>query len=376
MSTPTSLFFYGTLRYAPLLEAVLGHPLDSADAVLVGYRVQHVNGETYPVLQATEGGRVEGLFSDALSADDLERLAYYETEYGYELRPVTIETETGLRDTSVWYPTEETDVSAEPWSYEAWVDAWGAAAAIAAEEVMRHYGQVSARDLKASYPQILARATSTLRATAEPAPRSLRSAMTRDAVEVEDERRPYLGYFGIGECDLRFRQFDGKPSATVTRAAFLSADAVTVLPYDPKRDRVLLIEQFRFGPYLRGDPYPWAIEPIAGRIDPGETPEEAARRETVEEARLKLSTLHEIGRYYPSSGAVAEWLVSYVGVADLPDNAAGIGGLESEAEDIQSHVVPYSRLMDLVETGEVAVGPLLLSAYWLALNRERLRSDS
>ena len=67
----------------------------------------------------------------------------------------------------------------------------------------------------------------------------------------------------------------------VTRAAFVSGDAVTVLPYDPLRDRVLVVEQFRAGPQARGDAQAWQMEAIAGRIDPGETPEAsgaAARR--------------------------------------------------------------------------------------------------
>ncbi len=375
MTNPTSLFFYGTLRFPPLLEAVLGRSVETSLAQLQGYGVRMAEGEGHPVLQVADGETTDGVFASDITPQDLERLTYYEAEYGYELRPVRVHFDGENQPGHVWYPEDDVPVSDTPWHYEDWVGAWGDVSALAALEVMRHFGMVSAKDMKASYPQILSRAASSIRAAAEPAPVTLRRETARDAVEIQDERRPYLGYFGIGECDLRFPQYDGHLSPVVKRAAFLSADAVTVLPYDPKRDRVLLIEQFRFGPYLRGDPYPWAIEPIAGRIDAGETPEEAARRETVEEAGLTLETLHEVGRYYPSPGAVAEWLVSYVGIADLPDSAAGIGGLESEAEDILSHVIGFQWLMSLVESGEVAVGPLILSAQWLALNRDRLRAD-
>jgi nudix-type nucleoside diphosphatase (YffH/AdpP family) len=134
-----------------------------------------------------------------------------------------------------------------------------------------------------------------------------------------------------------------------------------------------LVEQFRYGPFLRGDPNPWSLEPIAGRIDPGESPEAAARREAAEEARLALGRLHLVGRYYPSPGAVTEWLVSYVAEADLPDGSAGLGGLATEAEDIRAHVIPFVRLMELIATGEAANGPLLVSALWLARLRDRRR---
>ena len=50
-----------------------------------------------------------------------------------------------------------------------------------------------------------------------------------------------------------------------------------MLPYDPGRDRVLLIEQFRPAPMARGDRNSWCIEVIAGRIDTTETQEQTAR---------------------------------------------------------------------------------------------------
>ncbi len=81
---------------------------------------------------------------------------------------------------------------------------------------------------------------------------------------------PMPHFFAVEEYDLSYRRFDGSFSKPVNRAAFVSGDAVTVLPYDPLRDRVLLIEQFRIGPMARGDAQPWLLEAIAGRVDPGE----------------------------------------------------------------------------------------------------------
>ena len=112
------------------------------------------------------------------------------------------------------------------------------------------------------------------------------------------------------------------------------------------------------------------------RCQPGETVADGAVRETTEEAALSLQALHPIGRYYASPGAVSEYLMSYVAIADLPDAAQGVNGLETEAEDIRSHVISYARLMDLVATGEVENAPLLISAQWLALNRDRLRGTT
>jgi len=140
------------------------------------------------------------------------------------------------------------------------------------------------------------------------------------------------------------------------------------------RDRVLVIEQFRAGPLGRGDPAPWLLEPVAGRIDPGETPEETACRETVEEAGIRLRTLHKVAEFYPTTGAVSEYLTAYVGIADLPDGAAGLHGLETEHEDIRGHLMPRAELMARIAGGRAPNGPLILTAFWLEVHAGRLRA--
>jgi nudix-type nucleoside diphosphatase (YffH/AdpP family) len=220
---------------------------------------------------------------------------------------------------------------------------------------------------------IRARAQARLNA-ARAAPTTLRRRAGPGDVAVSARRTPYAAFFAVEEYDLRHARFAGGLSEPVTRAAFVSADAVTVLPYDPTRDRAMVIEQFRAGPFARGDPQPWSLEAIAGRIDPGETPEDTARREAWEEAGIALGRLIPLARYYPSPGAKAEFIHSYIGLAELPDAAAGLGGVAHEHEDIRAHVVTFHRLMELVETGEAGNAPLILSALALAGRREALRA--
>ena len=119
-----------------------------------------------------------------------------------------------------------------------------------------------------------------------------------------------------------------------------------------------------------------SLEAIAGRIDAGERPEGAALREAQEEAALALSadSLQFVGQSYPSPGSISECLFQYVALCTLPQDDRAIGGLEAEHEDIRRHVISFARLMQLVESGEIQNGPLLTTAYWLALNRDRLRA--
>jgi nudix-type nucleoside diphosphatase (YffH/AdpP family) len=249
----------------------------------------------------------------------------------------------------------------------------GDVATAAAFDVMGLMGLSVPHTIARRRSQMLIRAASRLRAAA-PAPAKLRRGAVPDDVAVERWREPYAHFFSVEETDLRFRRFDGAMSAPVNRAVFISGDAVTVLPYDPALDRVLLIEQFRAGPFARGDANPWSLEVIAGRIDAGETPEEAGRREAVEEAGLALAELIPVSRYYPSPGAKSEYIYSYLAIVDLPDALSGtIGGVAEEAEDIRTHLVSFDQLMDLVATGEIENAPVVISALSLARLRPGLR---
>lgn len=240
-----------------------------------------------------------------------------------------------------------------------------------AEDIRLLAGTVPAREVAARLGPMAVRAAS--RARAASAPTTLRHRALPGDVAVAGVSLGYAGFFAIEDYRVAWRRFDGGMSVVADRAAFLSGDAVTVLPYDPIRDRVLVVEQFRTGPLARGDAQCWQIEAVAGRVDPGETPEEAARREAVEEAGLGLRELIDVARYYPSPGAVSEYLYSYVALVDLPDGLAGVFGVAEEAEDIRTHVIGFDRLMELVASGEIENAPLILTALWLQRERGRLR---
>lgn len=244
--------------------------------------------------------------------------------------------------------------------------------AATAQDVMALYGQKPPEEVRARLTMMRVRGAARARAAA-PAPARQRMAHGGGDVAVFARREPYARFFAVEEYDLSFRQFAGTPGPVVTRAVFVSGDAVTVLPYDPLRDRVLVVEQFRAGPFGRGDANPWQLEAIAGRIDPGETAEQAARREAEEEAGLRLGALEPVAGYYPSPGICAEFLYSYVALCDLPDGSAGVFGVEGEAEDIRGHLIGFDDLMALVALGEVGNAPLILTALWLQREHGRLR---
>lgn len=196
-----------------------------------------------------------------------------------------------------------------------------------------------------------------------------------DDVRLLARREPFAGFFATEVWDLSHRRHDGGFTPPIKREGFISGDAVVMLPWDPVRDRVLAIEQFRLSPALRHDPQPWLLEPVAGRVDAGETVEDAARREALEEAGLRIGRLFPAIHHYPSPGMLGEYLYLYVGIADLPDGIAGIHGLAGEDEDIRGHLLDRRKLLRMALDGQIANGPLAMIALWLHAERDRLLAE-
>nr|WP_203564933.1 NUDIX domain-containing protein [Aliiroseovarius sp. PrR006] len=375
------MFFYGTLCYHPLLDLVLGGESTCriSPATLSGHVANWVKNQPFPMIsESDETARLSGLLVQNLSDQDVARLNFYEGGFDYALEDVVVQVApNGTQvQTQVYFPTPGLWTPGAVWNLSDWEAQFGVMTVEAAKEVMDGFGHVSPEEIARRFPMIRTRAASRVRARAEPAPTTLRADYGAQDVDVRNQSHPYAKFFTLEEQELSFRKYSGEMSPVVDRAAFVGGDAVIVLPYDPVRDRVLVIEQFRIGPQVRGDVHPWILEPIAGRIDGGEVPEDCARREAMEEAGLTLKRLIPLTPHYPSPGANTEFFYPFIALCDLPDDAGGIGGVESEVEDIRSHVIPFDRLMELITSGEANVGPLILAAFWLAANRQDLRTHS
>jgi nudix-type nucleoside diphosphatase (YffH/AdpP family) len=368
-------FFYGTLCHLPLLEVVLGRQPRVQAARLPDHAVFWAEGGAFPLLQPAPGQGADGVLVSGLDAQDEARLDFYEAGFAFRTACLAVSTPVGPREALVYLPDPGHWAPGALWDLAQWQRLWGDTVTETAGDFMALMGEHPPARVLARYANMLVRGASRVRAR-ESGPARLRLDAGPGDLRIAARRTPYANYFAVEEYDLSHRRFDGAMSPVITRAAFISGDAVTVLPYDPARDRVLLVEQFRAGPLARGDRQCWQLEPVAGRIDPDETPEAAARREAVEEAGLTLGRLLKVAEYYPTTGAKSEYLYSYVALADLPDGVAGIHGVADEAEDIRGHLVSFDAFMALVASGEISNAPLILTALWLQRERPGLRAEA
>ncbi len=191
------------------------------------------------------------------------------------------------------------------------------------------------------------------------------------AVEVLEKTTPYRGFFRMDVYRLRHRTFDGGWTQVLSREVFERGHAVAVLPYDPERDRVILIEQFRIGAFAAGLDA-WLLETVAGIIEAGESAEEVARREAQEEAGCHITDLAPIAEVMLSPGGCSETLSIYCGRVDSR-GAGGIHGLAHEGEDIRVLVLPPEEALARVMATRGANANAIIPLQWLLLNRRELR---
>lgn len=369
MNLQAALFLPAALGAPDLLSIVLGREVrlgDLSDVCLPDFR-----SGAGALLEACAGDSVRGVVLHATNEIDLDRVGYFlSVMVGETLRLVGLLDETHV---TVFTAAPGAGSHATAQGPANSTEAEAAILREAAIEIMDFYPTRPAAALRFHAAQIRARARARIAALSH-APRFLRTGS--GALQTHALRRPYLGFFAVEERDFTFPTFSGGTSEPVSRAGFVVPDAATILPYDPAHDLVLLIEQCRFGPILRGDPLPWQLEAIAGHVNEGETPAQTVVREAMEEANIEIQSLEKIGGYYSTPGALSEYITSFVGLADLATYAEGIHGLDEETEDIRAFVIPFSKLEEALAIGEIDNGPLLISTLWLAGNRKRLRQSS
>lgn len=191
-------------------------------------------------------------------------------------------------------------------------------------------------------------------------------------VEILNKETLFKGFFRMVKYRFKHKRFAGGWSEPVEREMFERDHAAAMLPYDPIRDQVVIIEQIRVGALEHAQP--WQLEIVAGVIDTDESAEQVVRRESVEEAGLTVGRIEKITSYYPSSGGCSEKLDVFIGEVDC-SQAGGIHGLDCEGEDIKVHVMSRTEAYQLVKDGRIENGASIIALQWLALNYQPLQQQ-
>ena len=204
-------------------------------------------------------------------------------------------------------------------------------------------------------------------------PENVPVTFAKNDVEIIARETLYSGFFSMELYRFRHRLFNGEMSGEIRREIFERGHAAVLLPFDPVRDEVVLVEQVRIAAYDTSDT-PWLLEMVAGMIEEGESVEDVARREALEEAGLVVGRTKPVLSYLASPGGTSERLSIMVGEVDAT-TAEGIHGLADENEDIRVHVVSREQAYQWVEEGKIDNAASVIALQWLQLHYQTLRNE-
>jgi nudix-type nucleoside diphosphatase (YffH/AdpP family) len=195
-------------------------------------------------------------------------------------------------------------------------------------------------------------------------------------VSIENKRYILNDFFKVEEAYLRFEQFNGEMSPLVRRLNLDRGDSVGVLIFNQTAEKLILVSQFRYAAFLKEQAdleeqgylkkQGWTIEAIAGMVDPGETPEQSARREVEEETGLNIDILTHITTFYPSPGGSSERIFFYYSeVSGERAKYKETGGILASGEDVKAVEITVAEAMAKIKSGEIEDAKTIIGIYWL-----------
>jgi ADP-ribose pyrophosphatase len=191
----------------------------------------------------------------------------------------------------------------------------------------------------------------------------------KSRVVIAGERTLSNGWTRLSSYEVDYTDRHGD-THRLKREVYHRTPAACILLYDPKRDVVVLVKQFRLPPHLLGDGG-WMIEVPAGLLD-DDHPEDAIRREAIEETGYRVRGVRFLFKAFMSPGAISEVVHFFFASVDLGDRVDAGGGLAEEHEDIEVLEIALGDALRMVETGEISDAKTIMLLQWAALNRKEL----
>ena len=184
--------------------------------------------------------------------------------------------------------------------------------------------------------------------------------------KITNKIRLHNGFFKMNEITLSYKKYDGSWSNEIKREIFGGAEVSALLPYDPIKKEIVLIQQFRAGAISRYD-NSYLYEIVAGIIGKNEKPEETALRECEEETGCVVKKITPIHSYFPAPGSSESFYHLFIGEVDSFDGKR-IKGLNNENEDILVSTFKVSEVHEMLKKKIIKNGLTLIALQWFFLN--------
>jgi ADP-ribose pyrophosphatase len=183
--------------------------------------------------------------------------------------------------------------------------------------------------------------------------------------KIINKKKLYSGFFSLNKYEFIHQKHDGIWTNKVEREVFSGSHVSALLPYDPIKKEIILIQQFRAGVLSRYDD-DYLYEIVAGIIDENESPEETARRECLEETGCEVNKITPIQNYFPNPGSSESYYHLFLG--DINSfTGERIRGIESENENILVKPFKINQVRKMLKDKVITNGLTLVALQWFFL---------
>lgn len=151
------------------------------------------------------------------------------------------------------------------------------------------------------------------------------------------------------------------------REVYHRGDSIAVLPFDPDRNTVLLLRQFRLAAALN-EASGEMVEACAGAVDDeDENSVVSVHREALEELGYRLHDVMPVLKAYSSPGSMTERVFCFIARYTPDDKIEEGGGRADEGEDIDVLEMPLDEAFAMIASGEIVDAKTILLLQHLKL---------
>lgn len=158
-------------------------------------------------------------------------------------------------------------------------------------------------------------------------------------------------WYHLNKISFDYLRSDGTWESQI-RESYDRGNGAAVFMFNRTTQNIVLIRQFRLPSYLNGNASGFLIEACAGLLD-NDDPETCIKKEIEEETGIRVEKVNKILEVYMTPGAVTEQIHYFIAEYTDAMKINNGGGLREEQEDIEVLEIPFTKAIELLNTGKI-----------------------
>ena len=186
--------------------------------------------------------------------------------------------------------------------------------------------------------------------------------LKKNDLQIKSKKLLLSSYLKLFNYNIKIKSFKDKNVKIITRDLIAAKNSVSILLFDPLKNLIMLVEQFRIGDYKRN---PWTLEVISGTVNPcSKNVINFIIKETKEESNIRCLDIIYLLSYLNSPGISNEITYLYLGIFNSKRDE-NILGLSGESEELKTHLFDLDVALSLIGKGIINHPSSIISILWL-----------